>query len=169
MALADPLRLQLFELLLEAPSSAKELAQHIELPPDRLYYHLRQLERARLIEVADYRRLSGGKVERVYQVVEVEPPGDDAGPEDTTRFLAAVLDATQADIAAAFSAKQQGRAREVTVIRKTVRLTPEQFADLRHHLADLIRQAMERPADSDNGDARSVRLLFTLVDLQDRD
>lgn len=168
MALADPLRLRLWELLLETPSSAKELARRIDVPPDRLYYHLRQLERAGLIEVADYRRLEGGKVERVYQVVEVEPPGDDSGPEDTTRFLAAVLDATQADIAAAFQAKQAGRRREVRVARTTVRLTPEAYSELHEQISTLIRQAEQRSTSGERDDAQPVRVLYTLVDLQDR-
>lgn len=46
--------------------------------PDRLYHHLAQLEDGKLIEVADYRRLPGGKVERVYGTAPIEPPGDDA-------------------------------------------------------------------------------------------
>jgi DNA-binding transcriptional ArsR family regulator len=166
MALADPLRLQLFEQLLAAPASARELAARVELPPDRLYYHLRQLEQAGLVEVAEYRPLSGGKVERIYRVVEVEPPGDDNGPEETARFLATVLDATQADIAAAFAAKSHGRTRQVTVGRTTIRLSLRQFDELRHRLEDLIHELDEA---EDEDDDHPVRVLFTLVDLTDRD
>ena len=64
-ALADPLRIRLLECLWGQPQSAKELAEWAGLPPDRLYYHLAQLEQAGLIEIAEYRRLQGGKVERV--------------------------------------------------------------------------------------------------------
>ncbi|WP_405946854.1 winged helix-turn-helix domain-containing protein [Streptomyces prunicolor] len=51
-ALADPLRIRLLEALWEMPRSARELADHVDLPADRLYYHLNQLERAGLIEIA---------------------------------------------------------------------------------------------------------------------
>lgn len=64
-ALADPLRIRLWEWLAEAPRSARQLADCAGLPADRLYYHLGQLERAGLIEVAEYRPLARGKVERV--------------------------------------------------------------------------------------------------------
>src|SRR5262249_62127159 len=80
-ALADPLRIRLVEWLMDRPRSARELADCAGLPADRLYYHLGQLERAGLIEVAEYRRLARGKAERVYAPAEVEPPGDDASPQ----------------------------------------------------------------------------------------
>ena len=49
-ALADPLRIRLLELVAEAPRSARELADCAGLPADRLYYHLAQLEQAKLIQ-----------------------------------------------------------------------------------------------------------------------
>ena len=52
-ALADPLRIRLFELLAGRPQSAKELAKHVGMRPDRLYHHLAQMEEAKLIEVAE--------------------------------------------------------------------------------------------------------------------
>lgn len=73
-ALADPLRIRLLEALWEMPQSARELADHVDLPPDRLYYHLNHLERAGLIEIAEYRPLARGKVERVYTPAVTEPP-----------------------------------------------------------------------------------------------
>src|SRR3984957_14654517 len=81
-ALADPLRIRLFELLVLRPQSAKELAVRVGLRPDRLYHHLAQLEEGKLIEIAEYRPLAGGKVERVYAPTAVEPLVDDASPAD---------------------------------------------------------------------------------------
>ena len=75
-ALADPLRIRLLEAMWFGPRSAKELAEAVGLPPDRLYYHLRQLEQAAVIEVSGYRPLPGGKVERLYQRAEAEPPAE---------------------------------------------------------------------------------------------
>src|SRR5579875_2850875 len=98
-ALADPLRIQLLEALWDRPRSAGELAECVDLPADRLYYHLAQLEAAGLVEVSAYWRLARGKQERIYSPATVEPPGDAATPEETTAFLNSVLDATKADIA----------------------------------------------------------------------
>jgi DNA-binding transcriptional ArsR family regulator len=163
-ALADPLRIRLLECLWGQPQSAKELAAWAGLPPDRLYYHLAQLEQARLIEIAAYRRLAGGKVERVYRPTPLEPPGDEATPLEYAAFLEAMLEATRADITAAGSAKEAGERRELTLLRATVRVSEAQFVTLRDRLLELVRQAQEQPDDQ----GIWTRVVVTLVDLQDR-
>ena len=162
-ALADPLRIRLLGWLFEAPRSARQLADCAGLPADRLYYHLGQLEQAGLIEVAEYRPLARGKVERVYAPAETEPPGDDADPEETAAFLGSVLEATAMDITAAYQAKRAGRRREVDLHRGAVRLTDQALAELRGH----IEQLAARFADP-GSDGTVTRVVLTLVDLQDR-
>ncbi|MFF4974532.1 ArsR/SmtB family transcription factor [Streptomyces sp. NPDC001083] len=162
-ALADPLRIRLLEALWETPQSARELADRADLPADRLYYHLGQLERAGLIEIADYRPLARGKVERVYGPAVTEPPGDAASPEEMAEFLGAMLDATRADINSAYRSQQAGARREVDVHRGALRLTDEALAELRAHVARLVDQFGNR-------DTPGVwtRVVVALVDLQDR-
>jgi DNA-binding transcriptional ArsR family regulator len=162
-ALADPLRIQLMEWLMQRPRSARELADCVGLPADRLYYHLGQLEQAGLIEVAEYRRLARGKAERVYAPAKTEPPGDDASPLETAAFLGSVLEATTMDITAAFQAKQAGRRREVDVTRAALRLTDEALAELRGHLAQIAARSAEPEAEG-----TWTRLVLVLADLQDR-
>jgi DNA-binding transcriptional ArsR family regulator len=162
-ALADPLRIRLVEWLMERPRSARELADCAGLPADRLYYHLSQLEQAGLIEVAEYRRLARGKVERVYAPAEAEPPGHDASPQEMAAFLGSVLDATAMDITAAFQARQAGRRREVDVTRGALRLTDEALAELRGHLAQIAARFAEPDAEG-----TWTRLILVLTDLQDR-
>lgn len=163
-ALADPLRLRLLEALWEAPRSARDLAHLAGLPADRLYYHLSRLEQAGLIEVAAYRPLARGKVERVYGPAVTEPPGEAASPEEMAEFLGAMLDATRADINAAYRAREAGHRREVDLHRGALRLTDEALAELRDHIEQLAVRFGDR-------DAPGVwtRLVVTLVDLQDRD
>lgn len=163
-ALADPLRLRLLDGLWLGPRSARELAGWVGVPADRLYYHLHQLERAGLITVVEYRELPSGKVERVYGISEVEPPGDDASPEEMAHFLGQALEATKADINLAFSAKAEGADRQVALSRMGARLSAEQFAELRAKLEELVRAASANP----NPDGVWTRVLITLVDLQDR-
>ncbi|WP_328983015.1 winged helix-turn-helix domain-containing protein [Streptomyces mirabilis] len=162
-ALADPLRIRLLEALWEMPQSARELADHVDLPPDRLYYHLNHLERAGLIEIAEYRPLARGKVERVYTPAVTEPPSDAANPEEMAEFLGSMLDATRADINAAYRSKQAGGRREVDLHRGALRLTDEALAELRGHIERLATQFGDR-------DAPGVwtRVVIAVVDLQDR-
>ena len=164
-ALADPLRVRLLEALWETPRSARELAECMELPADRLYYHLGQLESAKLVEVTDYRRLARGKVERVYAPATVEPPGDAASPEEMVAFLGSMLDATRADIAAAYQAKQAGRRREVNLLRGSLRLTDDALAELRGHIEQLASRFQDPKTP---GDGVWTSVLVAMADLQDR-
>ena len=162
-ALADPLRIRLLEWLFEAPRSARQLADCAGLPADRLYYHLGQLQQAGLIEVAEYRPLARGKVERVYAPAETEPPGDDADPEETAAFLGSMLEATAMDITAAYQARRAGRRREVDLHRVALRLTDQALAELRGHLEQLAARFADPGADG-----TWTRVVLALVDLQDR-
>src|SRR5260370_376254 len=146
-ALADPLRIRVLECLWGRAQSAKELAAWAGLPPDRLYYHLAQLEQAGLIEIAEYRRLPGGKVERVYRPTPFEPPGDEATPLEYAEFLGAMLEATRADITAASMAKQARERPEIPLLRATVRLSEADPATLRDRLLALLRPVQQPPDD----------------------
>lgn len=164
-ALADPIRIHVLEALWQAhPQSAKELATGLELRPDRLYYHLAQLEKAGLIEIAEYRRLAGGKVERMYQPTTAEPPGDEATPLEVAQFLNAMLEATQVDITSASMAKEDGEQREISLSRTTVRLSDNARATLWEHLQELVR--VEQHIDGEDG--VWTRVVVTLVDVEDR-
>ncbi len=162
--LADPIRLRILESLWGRPQSAKELAAWAGLPPDRLYYHLAQLEQAGLIEIGEYRRLPGGKVERVYRPAPVEPPGDDATPLEVAEFLGTALEATRADITAASVAQEAGEQREISLTRTTIRLSEAALTSLHEGLLELIRQAQEQSGDK----GVWTRVVVSLVDLQNR-
>ena len=162
-ALADPLRIRLLGWLFEAPRSARQLADCAGLPADRLYYHLGQLEQAGLIEVAEYRPLARGKVERVYAPAKTEPSGDDADPEETAAFLGSMLEATAMDITAAYQARRAGRRREVDLHRGALRLTDQALAELRGHIEQLAARFAEPGADG-----TWTRVVLALADLQDR-
>ncbi|HEX5051910.1 MAG TPA: helix-turn-helix domain-containing protein [Planctomycetota bacterium] len=64
-ALLDPTRLQILERL-GSPASAAGLAQQLDLPRQRLNYHLRELERQGLVSLL-HARQRGSVTERVYQ------------------------------------------------------------------------------------------------------
>lgn len=64
-SLLNPARLELLEHL-EEPASAAALARRLELPRQRVNYHLRELETHRLVECVEERR-RGNAVERIYR------------------------------------------------------------------------------------------------------
>jgi DNA-binding transcriptional ArsR family regulator len=167
-ALADPLRIQMLEAMWFSPRSAKELAEAVGLPPDRLYYHLRQLEQAAVIEVSGYRPLPGGKVERLYQRAEAEPPAEESSPEEMATFAGAILDATKVDITAAHMAKADGQRREVALTRAALRLTDKGLAELRHMLNDVRERFAGPEFAGPEAEGTWVRVLVALVDLEER-
>lgn len=163
-ALADPLRIRLYELLVGRPQSAKELADQVGMRPDRLYHHLGQLEEAKLIEVADYRRLAGGKVERVYAPVRIEPSGAEPSPADIALLLGAALETTRADVNAATEAQEAGEDRRVGLGRTVVRLNEAHLDELKATLERLFASAEQHPDD----DGVWTTLVWVAVDRQDR-
>ncbi len=163
-ALADPLRIRLFELLSVRPQSARELALRVDMRPERLYHHLAKLEEAKLIQIAEYRPLAGGKVERVYAPAATEPPGDDASPADIALMLNAALETTRADINAATAAREAGEDRQITLTRTGVRLAGEHLAELTAAIGELLRAAQDHPDE----DGIWTTVLWTAIDRQDR-
>jgi DNA-binding transcriptional ArsR family regulator len=165
-ALADPVRLRVIESLWKtSPQSARELAEWAGVQPDRLYYHLAQLEKAGLIEIAEYRPLPGGKVERMYRPTTIEPPAEAATPLEVAQFLNTILEATQVDIAAASLAKERGERREISLSRTTLHVSEDVLVTLREQIQALVRTAHENPSD----DGVWTRVVVTFVDLEDRD
>lgn len=163
-ALADPLRIQLLEALWARPRSASELATLVHKPADRLYHHLNQLEEGGLIEISEYRKLPGGKVERVYAPSAVEPPGDDASPGEVARFLNAALEATRADVNAASLAQEAGEHRRISLGRTVLRLNESHLDELQARIEDLLLAARGRPDE----DGVWTTVLWTTVDREDR-
>lgn len=163
-ALADPLRIRLYELLTGRPQSAKELAEHVGMRPDRLYHHLGQLEEGKLIEVAEYRPLPGGKVERVYGPASVEPFDGVPTPADVALLLSAALETTRADVNAAAHAQEVGEDRHVGLGRTVVRLNQRHLDELKATLEQLFAAVEQSPDD----DGVWTTILWVAVDRQDR-
>lgn len=163
-ALADPLRIRLYELLVERPQSAKELAERVGLRPDRLYHHLAQLEEGKLIEIVEYRRLARGKVERVYGAASVESENGPPSPADIALLLGAALEATRADVNAAAEAQEAGEDRRSGLGRTVARLNERHLDELKATLERLFTDATSHP----DNDGVWTTLLWVAVDRQDR-
>jgi DNA-binding transcriptional ArsR family regulator len=67
-AVAHPLRLRLLSLLTGAPMSSAEAARELGISQANASYHLRLLERAGLVEVAEEVKVRGGRARRYREV-----------------------------------------------------------------------------------------------------
>lgn len=122
------------------------------------------LEDGKIIEVVDFRRLPGGKVERIYAPARVEPDDDDPSPAEVARFLNVVLETTRADVNAAALANEAGEDRRLALARTGVKLNEEHLEQLRSNIEELLRDALEHPDD----DGVWTTFLWTAIDRQDR-
>lgn len=137
---AEPLRMQLLELMLHQPRTAKQLAAALKVPQTKLYYHINLLETSGLIRLVGTRMVSG-IVEKHYRAVAMSfrlnedllsLHGDQAG-ETLSATIGAVFESARADIMRSLQHKlidpsQDDVRRKIVIGRKLARLSDAQLA-----------------------------------------
>jgi DNA-binding transcriptional ArsR family regulator len=155
--LADPLRLQLIELMTPAPRTVKQVAADLRLPPTKLYYHIKQLEERNLIRVTDTRIVSG-ILEKQYQAAALSYRVNkalfsltaQAGKEGLNVMLTGLFEDTKEDIQQAVeegiidvSADEtdvKSLHRSLLISRNTLYMTPEDAEQFYSRLRELVRE-----------------------------
>ncbi|GAA2485643.1 hypothetical protein GCM10010406_22290 [Streptomyces thermolineatus] len=137
-ALAHPVRLRMLSLMWPGPMSAAELARELDVSHALASRHLRRLDAAGLVELAEERVRRGGR-ERRYRAVHGTPLSD---RRDGARMLAAALAHTLQERAARRDPDGGG----VTVDAE-LWVAPEAWEAARQRLADLADElhAAARP------------------------
>jgi DNA-binding transcriptional ArsR family regulator len=107
-ALAHPLRLRILGLLAREPRTTKQVADLLGENHTKLYHHVQELERAKVIRLTETRQ-KRGTVEKYYQATaalfraapSVFSPARTASekPSDIEAMLNAILDSARADVA----------------------------------------------------------------------
>ena len=162
---ADPLRLQLLNLLREEPRTVKQLSRMLHLPQTKLYYHMDLLEKHGLVRVVSTRLVSG-ILEKRYQAAAYKfsvdhafltpAPSAPSSHEGMDVFLSAVLDYTRSDIQRSLEEglielrKDAPPERRLILGRLWMRLLPEQAAEFIRRVADLeaeFERAQPAPDD----------------------
>lgn len=155
--LADPLRIQIIELVTHQPRTVKQVAADLELPPTKLYYHIKQLEERGLIRVVDTRLVSG-IVEKQYQASAFSyhvnkalfSPTSPAGKEGLNVMLTGLFEDTRADIQESVAegaidlyAEEDGDrpiSRTLMMARNTLYLAPDRAEEFYRRLRGLMRE-----------------------------
>jgi DNA-binding transcriptional ArsR family regulator len=153
--LADPLRTQIIEILVQEPLTVRQVADRLGLTPGKLYYHVNLLEKHGLLVVVETRMVSN-MLEKVYRSVsddfDVEPSllsfTTDQGKESLRSIFAGTLDATREDLARSLEARAfnlehrgaQQQPRKVILNRDIARLTEEQAEKFADRLEQLIKE-----------------------------
>lgn len=165
-ALSDPRRVRIWELLDNAPSTAARLANALSAVPNRLYYHLRILESAGLIEVVGT-EVTGRMAERVYGVNRRHVTSDlgRGSPQERILFFSSLLETTRAEIAEVVA--DQARAAEeghqpapLSLLRRAVSLSPQGFDELTGRMRELVEEIEGRHPSSGHADFRLLLAVY---------
>ena len=149
-ALADPLRHRIMEAIQKEPLTVAQVAHLLTEKPNKLHYHMAELEKNGLVEVAETRQ-KGNLLEKTYRPVEpvfrVAPDlfERSSGPEALTALYQQVIsaqDITAVDLKAAiqtsaFTAKEADASLQMLL---RWRLAPEQAAAFVERLKALVKE-----------------------------
>lgn len=183
--LADPLRLAILgafgEGRREYPMTVKDIAERIDEGPTKLYRHVKQLEEAGLLAVAGTRLVSGileKSYRPVYRRIDVDDnllnlPGQENEYEDT---LSALLEAGRMRFvndlrsgAVVVEQPSEGPDLSMEVTSLGANLRPEQYAELRAKVSELITQMAETGEGQErNPETIPVRLQVLLYAVPSR-
>jgi DNA-binding transcriptional ArsR family regulator len=167
----DPMRTRIIRALAHEPRSVQQIAEILDVPFTRLYYHFNMLEKHGIIRMVETRAISGAVEEKFYQItarsfivdralLTVRPAN---GEEDGLEFLLeTVFDDVRRDVR---------HSAEVGLIdlnatppnptallarRGTVNLTPERARYFHHRFLALLDEMLDDGADDETGDYYSL-------------
>lgn len=140
-ALAHPLRLRMLTLMWPGPMSAAELARELGISHALASQHLRRLDAAGLVELAEERTRRGGR-ERRYRTIHGSPLSD---RRDGTPLLAETLTQTLRE-----RASRRAEGSEGVTVDAELWVDPQIWQDVRLRLAALTAELHEaaRPVHS---------------------
>lgn len=174
VALLDPVRQTLLAQLSQ-PDSAAGLARRLRLPRQRINYHLRELERAGLVELVEERR-KGNCVERVMRatarsfVISPEalgllgPDPETAGDRLSSSYLIAAAGRTIRDLAALEArARKEGKRLATLTLEADVRFADAKSrAGFAEELADAVARLAAKYNDERAPGGRRFRILAAI-------
>jgi DNA-binding transcriptional ArsR family regulator len=181
--LADPLRLSILEYLMR-PSTVKRIAEKINKPATKLYYHFNLLEKHGLIVLVDTRIVSGiiekhyQAAARVYRVAkDLLAPGSTEFDEGLELTLTGMFAATKQEIldnihdATINMASDAPWHKRMNLSQSRFDLDVKQFAKLRDKFTSLLEEfnrLSEENIAADRPDLLTLKMLWVTYPIQGR-
>ena len=167
-ALSSSLRMRILQLCRQ-PSSVREIAERLDMPVTRLYYHTNLLADAGFIEVVHTRK-SGARLEKIYRVAgRAITPGAELltsveNPGAAAKALAAiVLEPARAETEDALQQRFEGNEQPMHLGRALAILTPAQIEEVESRLSTLIAECLTSEPSPNDGEASPYAFTYTLV------
>lgn len=167
-ALTSGLRMRILRLCHE-PLSVREIAERLDMPATRLYYHINLLDDAGFIQIVHTRK-SGARMEKIYRVAgQTITPGpellaniEDAGAA-AKALTAIVIEPARAETEDALQKRFEGDEQPMDLGRTMAVLTPTQIEALASQLHDLVNEFMAGQQESNDPQARGYSFTYTLL------
>lgn len=152
--MADPLRGQIYEILLNKPANVRQVAEQLGLAPSRLYYHFNMLEKCGLLRVVETRMVSNIQ-EKLYRSAAYEleiAPGlldfrTEQGKQSIADLSVNTLDVTRDDLVRSLQARayllEQGaveKPRSIIITRLLASIPDEQADEFHSRLKALLKE-----------------------------
>lgn len=159
----DPVRTRIMQEMAHTPRTVQQVAEALDVPFTRLYYHIKMMEKHELIRMVDVKQMPGAIEEKYYQVaarmfvidrslLTFDPEGKNDGLE---LILTNLFDATHADVRRSVSAGRidmrvsSPHPKGLFTRRILFRMTDEKVVEFERELMDLLvkYQSYETTAD----------------------
>ncbi len=165
-ALAHPLRAEILKTLdrEDKPTSIKHVAEIIGQKPTKLHYHIRLLEEAGYIEVADTREING-ITERFYQLTDMDPDVSLSYRENpqAVREVLPLLEHKALEIIRRIPTLDKDSVQLMGTIKECY-FEPEHAAGAKQALLDLLEhKPVQLPEEADKETGENYDLMVFLV------
>ena len=165
-AIADPLRVQILELMEGQSLTVKQVAEKLGLAPSKLYYHFGALEKLGLIEVAETRMVANMQEKKFRSnadLLDVDPAlfnfSKEGDNEPINILLASTIDATRDDLLRSLQARQfqleQGadeQPRRLIINRVVSRVPEHRIEEFQKQLMKLLQEFEAEDQTSNSSD-----------------
>lgn len=152
-AVADPLRIRIYEALEAKPMTATQVGEELDEPAPKAHYHVRELERVGLVRLVETRE-RGGILEKYYRAVARGlrvPPSilQQAPPDEVARTMSEILDSIASGFKAVMSQQIAGKVTDwdasmLTLSGDTLWMTPAEFQDMLKSVQELFKPYNKR-------------------------
>jgi DNA-binding transcriptional ArsR family regulator len=160
----DPVRLQIVQEMSYQPRTVHDIAEALDVPFTRLYYHIKMLEKHNIIRVVETRAMSGAVEEKYYQVTARQfivdrsllTTGDADDSAGLNTLLTTILEETHDDIknsvrGGKIQLQEISPHPESLLVRRGIfRLSREQAARFHEDLLALMNRYLDIEASRDD-------------------
>lgn len=160
----DPLRMKIVQEVAGEPKTVHDIADSLNVPFTRLYYHINMLTKHNIIRVVETRSMSGAVEEKYYQVTarmfvvarSLLTVVDEERESGLDVLLSSILDETKTDIRRSVQSglvdmEQESPHADALLLRRGfLRLSRQQAQDFHQDLIDLVLRYQNKPLPADD-------------------